>query len=66
MAMKRQIFLSVTERCNLNCIYCFEKSKRPDVMSLEKAMEIIEAEMQAPDSAQLSIEIGRASCRERV
>ncbi|WP_295471263.1 radical SAM protein [uncultured Subdoligranulum sp.] len=56
MAMKKHIFLSVTERCNLNCIYCFEKSKRPDVMSLEKAMEIIEAEMQAPDSAQLSID----------
>lgn len=56
MAMKKHIFLSVTERCNLNCVYCFEKSKRPDVLSLEKAMEIIEAEMQAPDSDQLSID----------
>ena len=25
--MKKHISLSITERCNLNCIYCFERSK---------------------------------------
>lgn len=33
--------LLLTERCNLNCAYCYEKYKRDKDMSLSKAKEII-------------------------
>lgn len=54
--MRKHIFLSITERCNLNCVYCFEKSKRKDVMSFEKAIEIIEREMYDEETDDLDID----------
>ena len=47
--MNKHIFLSITERCNLNCVYCFEKNKRRKVMSFDKAIEIISEEMSRDD-----------------
>ena len=52
----KHIFLSITERCNLNCIYCFEKSKRPDSMSVETALEHIYRELNSPDSESVTID----------
>ena len=52
----RHIFLSVTERCNLNCIYCFEKSKRPESMSIETALEYIYEELNSPYSEKVLID----------
>lgn len=37
------ITLNTTNNCNLNCIYCFEHNKQPDVMKPETACDIIEA-----------------------
>lgn len=54
--MKRHIFLSITEKCNLNCVYCFEKSKRTEVMTVDKAIEIIEKEMQDTSINELNID----------
>lgn len=42
MKKSKHISLSITERCNLNCIYCFEKSKSPQKMTFETAVEKID------------------------
>ena len=38
----RLLTLIVTERCNLDCTYCFEKNKKDREMSLETAVEAVE------------------------
>lgn len=50
--MKKQnhISLSITERFNLNCIYCFEKSRSSKVLSLEDAIFIIDKELNLDDN----------------
>ena len=45
MKKSKHISLSITERCNLNCIYCFEKSKSPQKMTFETAVEKIDFEL---------------------
>lgn len=52
----KHIFLSITERCNLNCIYCFEKSKRPDSMSVETALSHIEKELNSEEPQKVTID----------
>jgi len=44
--MKKHISLSITERCNLNCIYCFEKSKKAQSMSFETAIKVLTYELE--------------------
>ena len=45
----KHVLLSLTEACNLNCTYCFEKySRSKDCMDVETAVSIIEAELTAP------------------
>ena len=45
----KHILLSLTEACNLNCTYCFEKySRSKDSMSVETAVQIIEKELTEP------------------
>lgn len=41
----RFIELTLSESCNLNCVYCYERSKSNRLMSLEIAKEIITQEM---------------------
>lgn len=45
MSKSKHISISITERCNLNCCYCFEKSKLNKKMDLETAKNIIEYEL---------------------
>lgn len=52
----KHIFLSITEKCNLNCVYCFEKSKRSDVMSFETAMMHIDQAINDPNTEKLTID----------
>ena len=40
----RNIRLTITEKCNLNCIYCYEKHKSTKMMSIETAARIIDNE----------------------
>lgn len=44
--MKKHISLSITERCNLNCIYCFEKSKKKETMSFDTAIKVLTYELE--------------------
>lgn len=50
MKKQKHISLSITERCNLNCIYCFEKSKSNKVLNFENAISIIDRELNADDN----------------
>lgn len=52
MKMRKHISLSITELCNLDCIYCFEKSKAATKMSFETAVRIIKNEIQQPSEYQ--------------
>lgn len=45
MAKTKNVMLTVTEKCNLNCIYCFEKNKSAKSMTFETAKRIIDYEM---------------------
>lgn len=38
---RRIIQITITEKCNLNCVYCYEKQKDPQFLSLKKIKEII-------------------------
>ncbi len=43
--MKKTVVLTVTEACNLNCIYCYENHKSKRTMSFETAKDIIDKEI---------------------
>lgn len=40
----RYVTLTITEACNLNCVYCYENHKSKKVMTLETAKNIIRTE----------------------
>lgn len=42
MKKQKTVMLTITEKCNLNCIYCFEENKSFKTMDLATAMTIIE------------------------
>lgn len=42
----RQITLIITENCNLNCTYCYEKHKENSYMTFETAKKIIDKEFE--------------------
>lgn len=42
--MKKTVILLITERCNLNCIYCYEHDKSGSSMDFQTAKEIIDRE----------------------
>lgn len=44
--IERYIELTLSEACNLNCVYCYERNKSSKVLSLEKAKDIITREME--------------------
>ena len=39
------VTITLTQACNLNCIYCYENHKSTKFMSFEKAKEIIDKEL---------------------
>ncbi len=45
MNKQKNVMLTITEKCNLNCTYCFETKKRNRSMEFETAKKIIDAEM---------------------
>ncbi len=47
--MKQSILLVVTNRCNLNCVYCYETNKNHFDMSSEMAKDIIQKELLSND-----------------
>ena len=38
---RRCVQITITERCNLNCIYCYEKNKDCRSLSVEQVMKIV-------------------------
>lgn len=42
MLNKKTIMLTITEHCNLNCLYCYEKNKSLKTMSMNTAQKLFE------------------------
>lgn len=53
---KRTVILTVTNRCNLQCTYCYEALKNNRSMSLETAKEILQKEFAANRGNELQID----------
>lgn len=51
MLNQEHIMLLVTEKCNLNCIYCYEHQKNNKIMSFETAKRILDIQLSKYDSA---------------
>jgi len=47
--MKKTVMLTITEKCNLSCVYCYEQNKSLKTMDLSTAIKIIENELNADD-----------------
>ena len=45
----RNVRLTITERCNLNCVYCYEKHKSAAEMSTTTAKCIVDSELSRTD-----------------
>ena len=43
----KTISITLTEKCNLNCKYCYEKNKTDRSISFEKAKEIVDKEIES-------------------
>lgn len=56
--MKRKFHLSIvlTNRCNLNCIYCYENSKSTKSIEIDKVKEIISSYLNSPDYEEVEID----------
>lgn len=46
---RKTVMLTVTEKCNLNCTYCYEHCKSPRSMSFETAKRILDYEFSQKD-----------------
>lgn len=46
---RKIVMLTLTENCNLNCVYCFEKAKTKKVMSIETAKNALTYEFKNSD-----------------
>ncbi|MDP4177628.1 MAG: 4Fe-4S cluster-binding domain-containing protein [Bacillota bacterium] len=54
----KTIMLTITEDCNLNCVYCYQKNKSKKEMSIEKAQELIRKYVEKfSDSSQLRFDL---------
>jgi uncharacterized protein len=47
--MKKTVMLTVTEKCNLSCIYCYEQNKSLKTMTYDTAVRILDDELDADD-----------------
>lgn len=45
------VILTLTNQCNLNCVYCYEHNKELRTMPVETALEIVEREMTMDDGS---------------
>lgn len=55
-AKTKTILLTITELCNLNCIYCYEDFKSNNKMTFETAISIINSELsKLPDGITLDV-----------
>lgn len=45
----KTVMIMITEQCNLNCIYCYEKNKSLNSMSKEKIINILQKELNEAD-----------------
>lgn len=45
------IILTLTDHCNLACVYCYEHNKKVRSMDLQLALDIVEKEMTAEDGS---------------
>lgn len=45
----RNVRLTITEKCNLNCVYCYERHKSSKMMSWEVAKDIVDIELLKTD-----------------
>lgn len=50
MLNQTRIMLLLTEYCNLNCLYCYEHKKNSNMMSFEKARQILDQNLSAADA----------------
>ncbi len=57
MKKTKYITLTLTEKCNLNCIYCYENNKSKEIMSLEVAKDIISYELNLNDADVCEIDL---------
>jgi len=48
---RKTVMLTLTEACNLNCIYCYEHNRTSNVMTKDLVYKIIEDALQSSDSA---------------
>lgn len=46
---RKTVMLTVTEKCNLNCTYCYEHCKTPRSMSIDTAKQILDYEFSLND-----------------
>lgn len=54
---KRCVTLTLTEQCNLSCVYCYEGNKSARCMSLETAKRIISSELNGDSSEEITFEL---------
>ncbi len=45
------VILTLTDSCNLSCVYCYEHNKEPKTMPLETALSIVEKELTVDDGS---------------
>lgn len=53
LGKRRNVTLTLTETCNLDCIYCYEANKSTGHLSVELAKKIIDEEMNRNDGVEL-------------
>lgn len=51
MNVHKDVTLTITEACNLNCIYCYENHKSKRKMNFEIAKRILDYELTADDGS---------------
>lgn len=51
--LRREILFPLTENCNLDCVYCYEKHKNGRALSAEFIKQAITKEMLADDPCKL-------------
>jgi len=50
MKGQKTVMITITEKCNLNCVYCFEKNKSSKSMSLRTALSIVDSTFSSSDT----------------
>ena len=56
MSRKYHLSIVVTNKCNLNCVYCYENSKTNNCISVDRAKQIIEQKLTTSDYDEVIID----------